>query len=239
MAAASAQLREKAPSNPLREELLAAFEDLATAQAECESVRAGIDRARLAYRRAETTVKEADKALSEAQEKHTWATAEAAIDNAKPPLSGVRAARQRLADAKDEADAALAAWRQLRDRLHDFERAAESAKSAVDGALNAAMVPAIEELLGKMRELNREMLPYRSLLCALFSEFDRPPRDSIVGSERAKRPLAYVMAQAEQLWHELTAVDREVVGAWENFRARLRDDPEARIGLAHLLLRKA
>jgi hypothetical protein len=190
--------------------------------------RAGIDRARGGVRAAEAAAKDAEKAVTKAREAHAEAIAAAAANDAAPPASGVRAARQAQVDSEDEVEAAKAALDQLRGDLPTVEAAAREANIAVEAAINAILAPHARQLLAKGMELKCQLAPVVAVLSALSN--DTPagkPHDQYLDAAKMHKPLAEVRKDDQAFFETFNKFDRGGADPWVSARERLRADPDA------------
>ena len=182
--------------------------------------RAGIDRARGGVRAAEAAAKEAEKAVTKARETHAEAIAAAAANDAAPPASGVRAARQAQVDAEDEVEAAKAALAQLKADLPAWEKAAVDAEVEVQKAISEILEPCARQLVHRARQLEQQMAPIRQALEDLCADSTEPSR----------KPLANVRAEAAGFLQPVRKItDLHAPNLFRALRERLRADPNAEL----------
>jgi hypothetical protein len=211
-------------ADPLRAELAAAIKTAEEARAAADRQKAAIERTRSSRLRATAAVKVAEEGVGKAQEAHARAIADAAADDAAPPTSGMRAARQAVVDAQDEADALKAAVEELKARLPDFEAAAREADIAVEAAISAILAVQAQQLLAKADAIARELAPLRNALFALWKDNPSGTVD-LLAFQRGRAPLAEVQTAVAAFSEAVNAIDKSDL--WEQARDALRSNAYA------------
>lgn len=183
----------KVQADPLREALAAAQQEAREAHRAVERQRLAIDKTRAAQREAEKAVSAAEEGIGAAREAHARALADAAAADTAPPLSSMRAARQAVTDAQDQAEALKAALAELKARLPDWERTARDADVEVERCISAILAPHAQKLFDRALALERDLAPIRQALATLLQDRHKTSAD-VLGHERSRAPLGEVYA---------------------------------------------
>jgi hypothetical protein len=218
-----------------RSALCAAIAACAAVHAKAEQHQQAIHRARNMLGAAEAKLTLAGETLESTRSQHAETLAKAAQSGTAPKENTeLRAARQALADAEDEASAARAALDRLEADGDDLDASSPQLENAVLVAAAQVVVPAAEHILAQLRQKQAEALVLQQVFHALTDEQTTgvPLFPSDVQRLNAKdarmRPVA-------RLRDEFFALDsragqdraREVAGAFRKWRTALCRDPDA------------
>jgi hypothetical protein len=156
----------KLPAADDRAELAAAIKAADAAAARLKRHRDAVERARTAVRDGEKAVERARKGVTEAQEQHGLALAEAAgaDDDALPPTNMSRLARAGLQDAEDELAALQSAYRKLLGDPAGCERQLAEAGAEVERCVSAILSPVAIGIIEQLNLLIRRAMPLRRAL---------------------------------------------------------------------------
>lgn len=218
--------------DPLRAALKSAVEGLGEAEAAVSSHRVAISRGRQFIEDADAAVTVAERAVEAARAEHGEALAAAAGDGRPAPTSGgVRAARQALLDAQDEAAAARSAVAELEgSRLIELQEARKHAENRVLTARNQVIASVAAPMIKSARTARRAFLLAREILPDLVRE-DRPLRfDNTVHELRAgevrRAPLLGLEREIHELLLDNWSAGSELVRAWQAWKNSLLTDPD-------------
>lgn len=224
------QLRVKSEArvDPLRQRLADALKEAEAGHQAVARCRAGIERARAAKRAGETAVKASEEAVKTAQKDHAAAIAKAAADDAPPPASAVRAARQAAIDAADELGAAEGAVAELKTSLPGLIADARTADIGVEAAISAILAPEAKALLVRARSVQKLLMPLKRALAQLFERLP-VPMDEALAFQRSRRPLEGIQAEVRKFFETIDADGGDRANPWSAARELLRADPHAEL----------
>jgi hypothetical protein len=219
--------QKDAGADPLRVALAEALETARAAKEGVERQKAAIEKTRSSVRAAEAAVLTAEANVKKAQETHARAIADAATADDTIPISGIRAARQNVTDAEDQAAALMVALAQLRQDLSAWQADAREKEIAVEAAISAILAEAARKLIEKAAEIARELSPLRKALLA-FVLNDRPPGvTDHLAFDRGREPLLEAQAAVDTFFQSFDGIEDKQFDLWTAVRKRLREDPHA------------
>jgi hypothetical protein len=218
------------PRDALRQAIAAA----AAVHAKAEQHQHAIHRARNMLGAAEAKLTLAGETLESARSQHAETLAQAAQAGTAPKGgTELRAARQALIDAEDEASASRAALDRLDSDGDDLDASSPQLENAVLVAVSQVIAPMTEHTLAQLRQKQAELLALQAAFHALTDEetIGVPLFPSDVQRLNAKDAR---MAPVAALRDELYRLDsnagqeraREVAALFRRWRATLRNDPD-------------
>ena len=170
---------------------------------------------------AKKAVQVAEAGVGKAQRDYASALADAAADDAAPPMSGMRAARQAVVEAQDSVAADEGALAQLKGTLPDFEAEFREAEIAVEAEISKILAVAVQNLIEKATEIARELSPLRKALLA-FVMNDFPPRVSDrLAFDRGRQPLREAQNSVDAFFQAYDAIEDRQVDFWAVARRKI------------------
>jgi hypothetical protein len=209
-----------------REELAAAFKELAAAEAEAAKAQAAIDRASLRLNAAEEAHELAVAALETARESQADRLVDAAsADRSAPANDGLRKARQ----AKETADDDVVAARTALDRLRDLAKGPAYVLSLARDRRRKAVYPVthgeVDRLLAEGQDLVERLGAKRAELRFVASNLVDPYSDSAT-----RRQIEFFLNREPYpeengfLTKNDTTRRNAAISAWEKFAAEIVKD---------------
>jgi hypothetical protein len=225
----------KSVPDPLRQALVDALAELKTAKKQVDNHNAAVRKCWAALREAEAVAARAEQGIAASRIEAAGVLASTLVDadDVVAPPNTVALARAAHADALESIENLKAARDQLRRELPDLEDDARTAAAAVKAAAAAVIVPDVEALLAKAKEIWSTLAPLKRALeqAAVTDSGPQGTWQEIVAASNVAKPLAPVRAEIEQFLRECS--NRSYRQAGPNpfvvARERLLQDPHASI----------
>ena len=217
-----------------RSALCAAIAACAAVHARAEQHQQAIHRARNMLGAAEAKLNLAGETLESARSQHAETLAQAAQAGTAPRgNTELRAARQALADAEDEASAARAALEQLEADGDDLDASSPQLENAVLVAAAQVVAPAAEHILAQLRQKQTELAILQQVFHSLTDEetIGVPVFPSDVQRLNAKDARMKPVARLRDEFFALNSRAgqeraKEVAALFRRWRTTLRNDPD-------------
>lgn len=224
----SAVKRQQPPADPLRQALVDALADLATAKQKVENHATATRKTWRALHDAQANAAKAEKGITTARVDAATVLADVATDDdddVVPPPNTVSLARAAHADALDTIENLKAARDQLRRTLPDLEADVRAADVAVDAAISKLLCEPVQLLIDRLRTLISQSTPIRRQLNDLL---DAHRYNNFGFGALAPLEQQLDTARSIVMRHSDADIDK-VAGEFAAIRGRLRADPHCDI----------